>query len=675
MTSAITPTEASALSVQGQPVMGAALASAFGGTTSRDALLPRFGSQERERVLRQYYRHPHNTLIQGAFAGIVNKIVSAPHEVSAPSDADARNARDMLRFAHFGKGFEYLVSVTVLNFLRHDRGAWWELIGYGDPAGPMIGSPVAIAALDPLRCYPTNDREYPILYFSTRGAVHKMHRSRLVQLVDIPDGDDDYPDTGLCALSRAIAIAEREINMTRYVSGRLDDQPKPGIAIARNMQAPDVEAAFAKNKERKQSDAAAEWGDTVWFYGVDPTAEVDVKMVPFAESPEKFSFPEYVQIDVRQLALALGVDVQEIWELAGGGIGTGTQSQLLAAKARGKTIGRLFGGITRALNFHVLPPECEFTFNYRDAQEDAEQAQIAATYVTIAAQIETMFGKRMAAQLLANRSTVFRDILLDKQGRVRLPDDDIDPVNPDTSSFDDSAQQNSQTSDASVDDTAPIEKDWGETASVATYQFVRLINAAREDQMARKTLTQRLRKWLKDNGTQAYRDGMVEGGAAEDAELDTDDRATILAWLSGQSTFTTHFSKEIFTKGLSELQVAQRAEAWVMNSLGEIRLKGLMAMKRNALMRWDIDPVAEHCPSCVKLAGHVHRLKDWVRYNLRPKSPQLLCWSGCKCVLTEVKGVKATGKLSRVPLRKSARHVDYPTFIRLWEADKEHHHG
>lgn len=193
--------------------------------------------------------------------------------------------------------------------------------------------------------------------------------------------------------------------------------------------------------------------------------------------------------------------------------------------------------------------------------------------------------------------------------------------------------------------------------------------------MARKTLTQRLRKWLKDNGTQAYRDGMVEGGAAEDAELDTDDRATILAWLSGQSTFTTHFSKEVFTKGLSELQVAQRAEAWVMNSLGEIRLKGMMAMKRNALMRWDIDPVAEHCGSCVKLNGQVHRLKDWVRYNLRPKSPQLLCWGGCKCTLVEVKGVKATGKLSRVPLRKSARHVDYPTFIRLWEADKEHQHG
>jgi len=668
----ITPVEAQALSVQGAPLQSMAAITEFGGIEKRKALLARYGTQERERQLRNYYRHPQNTLVQGAFAGIVNKLISAPHEVSAPDDADSKNAQAMLQQAHFGKGFDYLISVTVLNFLRHDRGAFWELIGYGDPSEPLIGSPVAVAALDPLRVRPTNDREYPFLYWSTRGSIHKMHRTRIHQIVDIPDGDDDYPDVGMCALSRGIAIAEREINMARYISARLDDKPKPGVAIAQNLQKDVVEGAFRRLREERLSDEMADWGETVWLYGVDPRAAVDVAFKAFSESPEKFDFTAYVPLDVKMLALALGVDVQEIWELSGGGIGTGTQSQIVAAKARGKTVGRLFSGITRGLNFRVLPPECEFAYKYRDPQEDAERAAAASTYISIAAQVATLFGKRMAAQLLANQSEVFRDILLDDQGRVRLPDDDIEPVQPDTSSFDDTAVESSQPGNSAAQGDVNQEKAWADTASVAAYQFVRLINAARDDQMARKTLTTRLRKWLKDNGTLAYLDGMEEGGIAS-PELDTDDRATILAWLSGQSTFTTHFSKEVFTKGLSELQVAQRAGAWVENSLGEIRLKGLMSVKRNALFKWVMDPTAEHCGSCVKLNGHVHRLKDWMRYNIRPKSPALICWGGCKCTFAETKGEKATGKLSKVPLRTKA--IDYVEFIALWEAEQKGHHG
>lgn len=681
MTMTVTPIEATNLSVQGTPA-NQALVSFLSASTVRQSLLPAYGTQDRERALRRLYRNPHNTIIQGAFAGLASKVVSTPFEISAPTADESANAQDMLRLAHFGKGFEYLFSVTVLNYMRHDRGAWWELIGYGEPDAPMVGSPVAVACLDPLRCYPTGDREYPILYWSPKGALHKMHRTRVYQIVDMPDGDDDYPDTGLCALSRAVAIADREMQMGRYVSARLDDKPKPGLAIGRNLTVDERDAAFARYRAEKGLDDRPEWGETTWFFGVDPREEVKIEMLSFSEAPEKFDYVQYVPLDVKQLALAIGVDIQELWELSGGGIGTGTQSQILAAKSRGKTFGRLLKGIERGMNFYVLPPRCEFSWKYRDPQEDAERAAIASQYAGIAVQLEALIGKRAAIQLLANQVEAFRDVLLDSEGRVRLPDDDQQPQAP-TSSIDDAVNTETQNAPAPMDGqqadaaAAPAFKEWSATTTGATTEFVRLVNTARNDEITRRTLTTRLRKWLKDWGEQAYLDGMQEAGD-EATALTLDDKAVVQAWLAVQATFTSAFSKEIFTSGLSDMQLASRADAWVQNSLGEIKLKGFMKVKRTAHFKWVVNEAAEHCVSCQRLKGHVHPLSTWVRYNVRPKSPVLQCWIGCKCTLEETNEANTGVPLWRVPLTTRNKELTYPQFIKEWEGQKAHqavHHA
>lgn len=696
--SPVTPVEAANLSVQGQNPNAALLAFYSSMSTSRRPLLPQYGTQERERALRRLYRNPYNTLIQGSFAGIANKIISTPFEMSAPTEAKTQNAQEMLRLAHFGKGFEYLFSVTVLNYLRHDRGAYWELIGYGNPDAPLVGYPVAVAALDPLRCYPTGDREYPVYYYSTRGSYHRLHRTRVHPFVDMPDGDEDYPDVGLCALSRAVAIADREIAMGRYVSVNLDDKPKPGVAIASNLSSDERDRAYAQLRAERGADERPEWGETVWMFGISPNAPVDVEFKSFAEAPEKFDFVNYVNLDVSELALALGVDKQELWELTGGGIGTGTQSQILAAKSRGKTIGKLYKMMERALNLRVLPADCEFAFKYRDAQQDAEQANIANLYTSIAIQLEPLIGKRAALQMLANQVEPLRDVLLDEAGRVRLPDDDVQPAKPQVS-VDDSAERNSTPTDAATtDDTPPDDpfanekslfasilrrtvaldertrKAWSDTSSQAVYEFVRLVYSAETSPTSRRVLTSRLRRWLKQWGDRAYLDGMEEGGIKEPT-LDDDDRATVQAWLARQNVFTTAFSKEVSEKGLSDLQIAQRAAAWVENSLGEIKQRGLLSVKANALFKWVWLPTAEHCKSCRRLNGQIHRLKDWMRYNLRPKSPQLQCWVGCKCTLVPATNEKATGKLGRVPLANRKAATDYHAFCAAWDVERAHHHA
>jgi hypothetical protein len=623
-------------------------------------VLPPYGSQAREKALRRWYRHPHNTLIQGAFSGLASRVVSTPFEISGPNEEESDNAQAMLLKAHFGKGFEWLFSVTVLNYLRHDRGAWWELIGYGDPDSELVGAPVAVAALDPLRCYPTGEREYPILYWSLNGGLHRMHHSRVVQLVHMPDHDDDHPDLGLSPLSQAIAIVEREVLMDRYIVSRLDDKPKPGIMALSGVNEWQFDEAFAKMREERRLDEQPEWGKVVRVFGHDPQASVDIKWTTFSDAPEKFDFTAYVQVDVNQLALALGVDKQELWELTGGGIGTGTQSQILASKSRGKTFGRLLKGIERALNFYVLPPDCEFAFKYRDPQEDMERANIAASYAATITTLGGIITKDEQRKMLANQVEAFRDVLLDGAGQVRRADDDVEPANADATT-DDTAAVSSVPMQPDLTAKQHAVKDWAVTQSEAALSFIRLVNAAREGSGTQRAFRARLRQWLQQYGQQAYADG-VEESEGERRPLDTNERAEVLTWLGEQQGYIDGFGAEVYDKGIRDLQLAQRASAWVDNSLGDIRFRAAASINGNQRYRWDMDPAAENCRTCRALDGQVHRLKDYLSRGLRPKSTALECFVGCRCTLMPT-DAPTTGRLRSVPIvRRRKQRLSYRAF-------------
>jgi hypothetical protein len=648
----VTTAEARALSVQG-PARATIPFSLR--AVERRALLPPYGSQAREIALRRLYRHPHNTLVQGAMAGLVSKVVSTPFEVVGPTEAESENAQAMLLNAHFGKGAEHLLSVSALNYLRHDRGVWWELIGYGHPDEALAGAPVAVSALDPIRCFPTGDATHPVWYYSTDGRIHRLHHTRVVHFVDMPDGDEDYPDTGLCALSRAVAIAEREILMGQYISTRLDDKPKPGLMLFKNIEETQYREAAARYLAERRAGRSDQdiFGEVFMLFGVDPHEMAGVEYVSYSEAPEKFDYIAYVQLDVKELALALGVDIQEIWELTGGGIGTGTQSQILHEKSKGKTLGRMRKMFERALNLSVLPPECEFRWQYRDSQEDSERAELAASWSNTVVTLGSDLSQQQRLQLLANQVEAFADVILDARGQVRLPDDDIEPAVPTITEDDENTED-----EADAPDGAGFSfKDFDATSATFARAFSTLVNQARDGTLNRRSLGIRLRQQLRLLGEQAYRDGMAEGGAGDEA-LGSEDRAALQAWLSEQSRYVSHLTEEVVKQGLSDAQVEQRADAWATNSLGEIRLRGLASVKANQYMRWAMNSTAEHCPTCLKLNGQVHRLRDWLRYGFYPKASTLVCWSGCKCALEPAEG----------PAQGNLRGVRY---IRLRKARKE----
>lgn len=642
----------------------------FFAITQRGQLLEPWGTRARELQLRRASRQEYLWAVQGAFAGIMKRIASTPWEVKGPANVsdtakayyrqrakeanlatpgkqpeDIEYWQAFLRQADFGRGWGSFVKKGQ-DFLRQDGGWYWEIIAPGDPMRPPTGLPTGLAYLDSLRCVPTGDPEYPVYYYDKYGKLHKMHHTRVVQLVDMPDGDEYIPGYGLCALSRAISIANREVLMGRYIETMLDDEPPPGIIVAKGMTKGVRDSALNAYYEEQSRDEKPPYGKVLWFYGMDRDAAPELESVPFSVAPEKFDFKTYTELDINALALAIGVDVQELWQLTGGSLGSGAQSEILQQKSRGKTIGDLLTSMERAIN-DILPEDYTFEFKKRDAQEETEAATNAGAWANAVSAMGSNLSMEESRLLLANTVEQVREAITDEKGQIQRRDD-LDVQEPvDLTATDDaqvgegsqatSGQPTAQAApNTSTLPQADVEKAYQSTLLDFEGAFEDLVSGALKGDIARGRFAIVSRAILRRYGMDAMKDGLHDGGI-EGEDLDADDRATFTVWLAENSGHLSDFADRIY-KTDTRMTPPARAEAWGNKSLRDIYQKGLISADANSMREWVLGTTEAHCSTCLRLNGQRHRLKQWAEKGLLPGSDLLDCGGfNCDCKLQKTK--------------------------------------
>jgi hypothetical protein len=620
------------------------------GFTERGYILPQVGSRERDRQLRRWDRLETNTLWQGAVSGLMKKIASVPWEIKGKGTvrvwkAQAWQAVDavthytgVLQNAHFGQGWPFFLKRFGRDFHTQDFGAFVEIIGPGEPWKPLEGAATGLAVLDSLRCFATGNPEYPILYYDTySGKMHRMHCTRIWRFVDMPDGDERLYGSGQCALSRYISVAMEEHLMHRYVHGRLDDKPQPGILAISGQTDKQTEAAFTKFDQQQQSDERPVWGQTVMLHSIDPTQKLVVEAIAFAQTPEKFDYEVYTDQHVNMLALALGVDKQELWELHGAGLGSGSQSKILAQKSRGKAFGDFLTAMERFVNLYLLPDGVDFTFKYKDEEEDKAVTEKDQAYAQVAQILKTMgLQDELIFKVLADRSETFQKVLTDEHGQIvatavgNVPQ----PVTPEVVAADDRTIA-PPTQPAQL--PAPVAKDFSATRAEFVQNLTDLISAGLKDDLSRRRFGIVMRAQLRRLGQQAYEDGLNSAGVLD--ALDDFDLSQVQSWLADQSNYVSNFADGLYQQGLTYPQVEARAQMWANKSLQLMYDAGRVAADKNGLYVWELGLSEKHCPTCVRLAGQVHRLKQWYVRGLLPKRDKLDCKGyHCDCKLTRTTG-------------------------------------
>lgn len=629
-----------------------------------DSLLPPYGSPMRDYKLREIWYTSHGTLFQGAITNLITRYTATPWEISGGRNL-TRRYQELLQNVEFGEGWDVFWEKVWTDYFTQDAGAFVEVIGAGNPDKPIRGQALGLAHLDRQRCVPTGNYEYPVVYYNDvtgdkpgKPTFHRMHHTRVIRFRDMVSPIERAFGNGFCALSRMISVANAQMLMGRYINEKLVNAPPAGLLTIGNVLNEDVDAVRAQYSSDRSEQGNSTYAPIMYMRAKDPSHPIEINFQSFAELPDHFNRKEYMETDVNLVALALGVDPQDIWPLTGQALGTGTQSKILAAKGQSKTPAKMLKMSSRAINLWVLPESLEFEHKYTDAERDKEEAEAAKLWVdTVNAAPLSDMEKR---QLLANRVPAYADVLTDEAGNVRLIDDDVQTE--ETTAQDDvtlaptDATPTPEPQETEIEDAADEatdekasfeEKDYLTTETAFIRDLTDLIKGGLSGDIDRRRFGTVMRGMLSRYGRQAYTDGLADGGVevGEDG-LDEDAQSTIASWLSKQSVYVTDFANTLYSDTPGVQDPSAKAVLWANKSLDEVYMDGVADADRNGLYEFVGHDGEESCKTCSRLKGQKHRLSEWIRKRLRPKidTDNFECggWR-CEHTLAKTKG-KAQGR-------------------------------
>lgn len=596
--------------------------------------LPSVYDPRRQYILNRIDSYPQNNMWQGALARITHKVAGTSAEISGKRRV--KWYQDLIFFnADNGGGFEQFVTKVIHDFCVYDDGAVIEIIGRGEPDTLLDKEAiVGIAVLDPLRCFFTMNREFPVWYQdSVSGKMHKLHYSRVHRFVDQPLSDPELRGRGRSALSRAIGFVQQAIVNQSYIGEMLSDEPPPGIIHTQGISQQtwtDAWDMYLLNRTQKGNTAYKPLMELISNRPTLNNEGESIQIIRFASAPEGYDPIALTELQAKGIALGLDIDPNDVLPMQGGSFGNGQQSKVLDQKNRDGGFTHLLKMLERFFNTRVLPDPLRYQWKYRDSEQSMQSAEIAEKHLSVANTLVMMLGssvqsKEIALRYLADNVDSLGQILTDENGEmVSLYDDDPGEDVPD-------AQQVATDIDAEVQPTAPgvqtaqddvtvpaATKEYSETQFGFERDWFAIVNDANNGDIAnRRRAGTLLRATLTKYGRRAVFDGLEAGGVIVD-NLDGDDLDEFLNWNGEQSGYISGFTTRIWDNELSEAQVRAAVSAWTNKSLQGAYMIGLQSADANGMYEFAGDDGEESCPDCKRMKGQVHRLKDYRKRRLRP---------------------------------------------------------
>lgn len=603
------------------------LAEIYWGIT-RESTLPPWGSPRRLHALMQLFYEPKNVLVVGALKGLITRISQTPWEITGPKSRTPY-WQDVFQSGQRGLGFTALIGMLARNYTVLDPGAVLYLEGRGSPDKPLNSAVVGLESLSSARCYFTDDDSHPVWYLSKRtGKLHKIHASRVVRWIDTPTDDPAFNHLGLSAMSRASAVAQITSLLMQHQVTTLDDVPASGYAIYNGLGEPRVNKAKSDYVARRSKDRSDLVHNLIEFFSMDPTYKATIDVTPFSQLPQNFSLTEYMSMYVDLAALAIGVDPQDIRPLSSSALGSGAQSTILAAKGKMNAYGLMLSDLERLINTAVLPRNMEFKWKPRDQEQDESEARTAQYWSGIATSLmsQGVITAEQAQRLLANNVQAFQDLLLDETGQLRLPDNDPkETVAEDTTQLADAPPAPEE-----APPPAQAEKTLESTQGQFESDIANLFLAAVQGQVTRQRFGIAARALIAKYGRRAYLDGL-EAGGVDKVETSDEDLAEIASIAASQSIYVTNVGEAIYADNtVSEAEAAGKPQLWWNKSIMPFYQAGLESADKNGMYEWKLGQTEEHCSTCIRLNGQVHRLRNWVDRGWLPQSSKLEC-GGWRC--------------------------------------------
>lgn len=340
-------------------------------------LVPPWWSRARDQKLAAFWKESNHLSI--AVYNTQARIVGIPPRIE-PTDttitehwAEAEELqRRLFTSAGFGAGWDVEYSKFVESLITQDNGAFMEIIGNGDPLGPIIGTPLSIRHLDSTRCTRTNVPDMPVIYTDGHGHRFGLHWTRVIHMSQMPSANKEMHGVGFCAVSRAINIAQTLSDIIRYKQERLGSRPHNQLVVGKGITGRQIMLALRGAEQDMSNKGFTRYAQTVVIGSENTNIGLELHdlthMDPFDEETS-------INLGMFAIAGAFGMDADELWPVGGKSAGK-AEANNKRNRSRGKLPTQITTQVASEFNYKVLPRHLKLVFDFRDDDEDLSKANV-----------------------------------------------------------------------------------------------------------------------------------------------------------------------------------------------------------------------------------------------------------------------------------------------------------
>ena len=339
----------------------------------------------------------NSDVLAGAAFSTSARLASIPVSVVA-RDRNNRNHRRIARWSSLLLEYNWqkVAFQMALEWQTQDNGVFVEVLGGGDPGGPIEPTRVpgtndylyalGLRVLDSQRATRTGHPDYPVVYRYKPPVgpekYYKFHKSRILFMSQMPIPREEMLGIGYCASSRIIRQVLRLEDIDFLEDEMLGARPLSQIIFSRGISATDMEESFAMADVKAET--ANAMGDkrrtsrSVFVSAQGPPDAVkaaSIETFDLKRLPEGYDPEVYMNLAMNIVAMGFGFDPREFWPATVRGA-TRADAEVQHWKSMRKTPGLWVNGMAQALMELFVPNVAVVEFDQQDDEQDRLRAEI-----------------------------------------------------------------------------------------------------------------------------------------------------------------------------------------------------------------------------------------------------------------------------------------------------------
>lgn len=356
----------------GDGTIGASFVQALSFLVRTGDLIPPWWSKQRDKELHRLTKESNH--LSGLFYLATTKLANIPMSFRAKDPTITAHVDEAISFtqriqyaSEFGEGLRLAMKKFIYDYMVFDNGAFLEIIGAGDPVGPIEGQPISVRHLDSTKCVRTGDPIYPVRYMARDAKWYRYHFTRVILMSQQPSGLQNMNSVGFGAASRCYEVAQVLRDQIQYKLEKMGSRPTSQIITAKGMETPQVVKAFMMAEELMNQLGLQRYAKNVILAGQD----VEVGKIDL-NNFEPFDEQIGTLMAMFSLAYIIGLDIRDIWPITG----AKASDQIANMKARGRLPADFIGDVKQQADYKLCPPYLETHFDFQDDDEDMQRANI-----------------------------------------------------------------------------------------------------------------------------------------------------------------------------------------------------------------------------------------------------------------------------------------------------------